>query len=98
MTKEDIFAIKQLLSSPKKIVIIPHKNPDGDAMGSTLGLYHFLLQGGHQATVIAPNDYPQFLKWLPGDEKVLNYELQNEQALRFIADADILFALDFTSF
>ncbi len=55
MTKDDIEGIKTLLDSPKKIAITMHRNPDGDAMGSTLGLYHFLLQKGHRPTVIAPN-------------------------------------------
>ncbi|WP_396155168.1 bifunctional oligoribonuclease/PAP phosphatase NrnA, partial [Flavobacterium macrobrachii] len=57
MKNDDILAIKELLATPKKIVIIPHRSPDGDAMGSTLALYHFLLKENHQAVVIAPNDF-----------------------------------------
>ena len=74
MKQEDIQAIQQLLSTPKKIAIIPHRSPDGDAMGSTLGLYHFLLKLNHEPIVIAPNEFPEFLAWLPGSEKVLIFE------------------------
>ncbi|WP_452222421.1 DHH family phosphoesterase [Lacinutrix salivirga] len=97
MTKQDILDIKKLLSSAKKIVIVPHKNPDGDAIGSTLGLYHFLKQHSHQATIIAPNDYPDFLKWLPGEDSILKYDTQKEDAEQLINSADIIFTLDFNA-
>ena len=77
MKQEDIQAIQQLLSTPKKVAIIPHRSPDGDAMGSTLGLYHFLLKLNHEPIVIAPNEFPEFLVWLPGSEKVLIFEKNN---------------------
>ncbi len=95
MNLEDINAIKKLLSVPQKIVIVPHKNPDGDAIGSTLALWHYLQNKGQQATVISPNDYPKFLKWMPGNEYVLNYEKENRQAKRKIDEASIIFTLDF---
>ena len=57
-----ILEITAELAKAEDIVIVPHKGPDGDAMGSTLGLMHFLRDKGHKATVIAPNDYPHFLK------------------------------------
>ena len=85
MTKSDISEIKQLLVTKKQIVIVPHKNPDGDAIGSTLALYHYLTAKGHQAIVIAPNDYPEFLKWIPGESSVLIHESQSEEANRLIA-------------
>ena len=74
MNEIEISTVQELLSSPKKIAIIPHRSPDGDAMGSTLALYHFLLKLNHQPVVIAPNDFPNFLAWLPGAETVLIYE------------------------
>ena len=74
MNTTEILDLKKILSTPKKVVIVPHKNPDGDAMGSTLGLYHYLKKLGHSATVIAPNDYPEFLKWIPGTKEVLIHE------------------------
>ena len=90
-----ILEITAELAKADNIVIVPHKGPDGDAMGSTLGLMHFLRDKGHKATVIAPNDYPHFLKWLPGNEEVLIYESQKEESDKLIAEAQIVFTLDF---
>lgn len=97
MKKEDIQALKILLSVPKKIAIIPHRNPDGDAMGSTLALYHFLLKSNHQPVVIAPNEFPDFLAWLPGSESVLVYEKDRENTTRILQEAELIFALDFNA-
>ncbi|BAO74258.1 DHH family phosphoesterase [Winogradskyella sp. PG-2] len=98
MIKAQIPEIKTLLSTPKNIVIVPHKNPDGDAMGSTLGLYHYLKSYNHNATVIAPNDYPDFLKWLPGNNTVLKYENDQGVSKVLIEKADLIFTLDFNAF
>lgn len=97
MNTIELNKLKALLHTPKNIVIVPHKNPDGDAMGSTLGLCRYLLKIGHNATVVAPNDYPNFLKWLPGESDVLKYDMQNEQSVKKINDADLIFTLDFNS-
>ncbi|WP_346882690.1 bifunctional oligoribonuclease/PAP phosphatase NrnA [uncultured Algibacter sp.] len=98
MKKQDITSIKQLLSKSKKIVIVPHKNPDGDAIGSTLGLYHYLKKANHQVNVIVPNDYPKFLKWIPGNDTILKYDTQTDTCETLINEADILFTLDFNAF
>lgn len=98
MSPQDISEIKELLSSPKKIVIIPHKNPDGDAIGSTLGLLHYLLKLNHNAVVIAPNDFPEFLKWIPKQDTILKYETQQSESDELINEADIMFTLDFNAF
>lgn len=98
MNKGQISEIKALLSTPKNIVIVPHRNPDGDAMGSTLGLYHYLKLYHHNATIIAPNDYPDFLKWLPGDDTVLKFEANPEESHPLIEAADLIFTLDFNAF
>ncbi|MFH6992494.1 bifunctional oligoribonuclease/PAP phosphatase NrnA [Flavobacterium sp. FlaQc-48] len=98
MKIQDIQAIQLLLASPKKIAIIPHRGPDGDAMGSTLGLYHFLIKNNHQATVIAPNDFPDFLAWLPGSETVKIFEKDTENCTRILEEAEIIFTLDFNAF
>jgi phosphoesterase RecJ-like protein len=58
MTKNDIKALQQLLSTAKKVVIVPHKNPDGDAMGSTLALYHYLIARGHERYCYCPKRLP----------------------------------------
>ena len=98
MIKAQIPELKALLSSPKNIVIVPHKNPDGDAMGSSLGLYHYLKNYNHNVVVIAPNDYPDFLKWLPGDDKVLKFDNQQEESKTLIENAEIIFTLDFNAY
>lgn len=98
MKIQDIQAIQLLLATPKKIAIIPHRGPDGDAMGSTLGLYHFLLKNNHQPTVIAPNDFPDFLAWLPGSETVKIFEKDTENCTKILEEAEIIFTLDFNAF
>jgi phosphoesterase RecJ-like protein len=98
MKSSDIKAIQLMLSTPKKIVIVPHRNPDGDAMGSTLGLYHFLLKLNHQAVVISPNEFPEFLAWLPGSETVLVYEKDKENTTKILQEAELIFTLDFNAF
>lgn len=97
MKDEDIKAIQELLSTPKKVVIIPHRSPDGDAMGSTLGLYHFLKKLNHEAIVIAPNEFPEFLAWLPATENVLIFEKDKENTTKIIFEADLIFTLDFNA-
>ncbi|MEL4307358.1 DHH family phosphoesterase [Joostella sp. CR20] len=97
MEETQIQELQQLLSTPKKIVIIPHKNPDGDAIGSCLGLFHYLEQYRHEVVIVAPNDYPEFLKWMPGESAILKYEYQTEIASEKIKEAELVFTLDFNS-
>lgn len=72
-----------------------HQKPDGDAMGSTLGLYHFLKALGHDVTVISPTNWASFLNWMPGVDKVMDFEHQRTAALELISKAQVLFCLDF---
>ena len=97
MNTNDFNSIKTLLKAPKAIVIIPHRNPDGDAIGSTLGLYHYLKQYNHNVNVIAPNDYPDFLKWIPGEASILKYDIQKEDCDVLVDNAELIFTLDFNS-
>lgn len=97
MNTTQIKEVKELLSSPKNIVIVTHWSPDGDAMGSSLGLYNYLIQKKHKVTVITPNDYPGFLNWMPGNNKVINFQLKTKTAKPIVAKADIIFCLDFNS-
>jgi phosphoesterase RecJ-like protein len=97
MKKEDIQAIVQLLATPKKIAIIPHRSPDGDAMGSTLALYHFLLKCNHKPIVIAPNDFPEFLAWMPGSDQVLVYENDRVKTTQILQESELIFTLDFNA-
>ena len=97
MKEQDIQAIQLLLSTPKKIAIIPHRGPDGDAMGSTLGLYHFLLKNHHHPVVVSPNEFPDFLAWMPGSETVKIYEKDKENCTKILEDAELIFTLDFNA-
>ncbi|PZX94303.1 bifunctional oligoribonuclease/PAP phosphatase NrnA [Flavobacterium aquariorum] len=97
MNIQDIQAIQLLLSTPKKIAIIPHRGPDGDAMGSTLALYHFLLKNNHYPTVISPNDFPDFLAWMPGSETVKIYEKDKEVCTKILEESELIFTLDFNA-
>ncbi len=97
MNETYILAIQELLATPKKIAIIPHRSPDGDAMGSTLALYHFLLKLNHNVTVIAPNDFPDFLAWLPSSDKVLIFENDIQTTTKLLQESEIVFTLDFNA-
>lgn len=89
--------LKKFLETPKNIVIVGHRNPDGDAVGSTLALGHYLSKKGHNSTVVMPNDYPDFLHWLPGSDKTYRFDWQNKQSQRAIQKSDIIFLLDFNA-
>jgi phosphoesterase RecJ-like protein len=86
------------LDSPKKIVITTHPNPDADALGSSLGLMHFLTGLGHAATVITPTGYPDFLYWMAGNEQVIAYrEEVHDKVVGLIESSELIFCLDFSS-
>lgn len=92
---EPIQAFYSQLTTPKKVVITAHQKPDGDAMGSSLGLYHVLVQLGHSVTVISPTNWASFLKWMPAANKVVDFELSKEVAIKYLEEAEVLFCLDF---
>lgn len=92
-----ISEIKSLLATPQKIVITTHHKPDGDAMGSSLGLYAYLIQQGHHVSVITPTDYPYFLHWLPNNADVIIYTDEQERSAKLVADASLIFCLDFNT-
>ncbi len=92
---QPISAFFPFLNTPASIVITAHQKPDGDAMGSMLGLYHFLVQFGHQVTVISPTNWANFLNWMPGCNQVIDFEKHKEQSIQIINKADWLFCLDF---
>ena len=98
MTESQIITTKNLLSTAKKAVIIPHRNPDGDAMGSTLALYHYLKNKGIESTVLSPNEFPDFLSWLPGSTTVKLYERDKASGKSILEEADLIFTLDFNAF
>ncbi|MGB0306043.1 MAG: DHH family phosphoesterase, partial [Flavobacteriaceae bacterium] len=88
MKIEKIQRLQSLLETPKQVVIVPHTNPDGDAIGSSLGFMHFLRQNKHDVQVISPNQYPDFLKWVPGSSSLSIYEENPIIANEKIAQAD----------
>ena len=89
--------LKAFLTTPKNIVIVGHRNPDGDAMGSTLALKFYLEKKGHNCKVVVPNEYPDFLHWLPGSDSTYRFDWQNNQSQKAIQNSDIIFLLDFNA-
>lgn len=98
MKLSDIATVKSILSQPQNIVILPHINPDGDALGSCLALYEFLKGKGQQVRVITPNAYPQFLQWMPYNREILNFEWDKQEAEQLLEVATVIFTLDFNDF
>lgn len=95
---QDIHQLKNWLASAKRnIVITTHFKPDGDALGSSLALYQYLHKLGHNVTVITPNDYPDFIAWLPGNEFVIDSEKDEAKALRAFCLAELIFSLDYNA-
>jgi phosphoesterase RecJ-like protein len=91
----DINDLKVLLNFPKDIVITTHRNPDGDAMGSSLGLYHFLVGLGHSVHVITPSEYPEVFSWMPDAERITIYDIEPEYSKELVERAELIFFLDF---
>lgn len=96
---QNLETFRELINTPKKIVITTHFKPDADALGSALGLAGYLRKKGHHITVITPSDYPKFLFWMPNNEEVINYEdyKLRGKSNKLIAEADIIFCLDFSA-
>ncbi|MBC2839225.1 bifunctional oligoribonuclease/PAP phosphatase NrnA [Robiginitalea sp. SC105] len=97
MNCEDARTLRHWLSTPQRILLIPHKNPDGDAMGACLGLQHFLLRTQQAVTVASPNEFPAFLKWMPGAGEVAYYCKEQERVEALIREATLIFTLDFNA-
>ena len=95
--KKSINELKDLLAQPRKIVITTHYKPDGDAMGSSLALYHYLNNAGHEVAVVSPSDFPDFLCWMPGSDLVVNFEHAAGKAKQLAMEADLIFCLDFNT-
>lgn len=95
---KSIQEIFPLLTEPRKVVITTHQKPDPDAMGSSLALYHFLVSFGHEVTVVSPTNWASWLNWMPGTDKVIDFELTPDKAQAALDAADWLFCLDFNTF
>lgn len=97
LTEPQTSELRTLLSSPRKVTIVSHKHPDGDAIGSSLGLYQYLIWKGHSVSVVMPTDYPQFLKWMEGNDQVVNHEREAQRAEALVMECEVLFCLDFNT-
>ena len=95
ISQESIEAIREIIGNGHKFVVTAHKNPDGDAVGSTLALCHYLRSLGKETTVVLPNMFPVFLSWLPSADEVLAYDTDTDRCESVVAAADTIFCLDF---
>lgn len=89
--------IRSYIQKATAVAILTHQSPDGDAMGSSLAIYHYVLSLGKQAQVIVPNAFPDFLAWMPGADSVLLYDAQKTQADAYLEDADLVICTDFNA-
>jgi phosphoesterase RecJ-like protein len=95
LNSKDIAHLKELLEKSENILITTHHNADGDAIGSTLGLALILKKAGKKVNIVTPNEYPHFLKWMPGTEMITLFK-GNEQAVKKMTEeAEILFCVDY---
>ncbi len=95
ITQANVDHVEKWFERADKIVIVSHVSPDGDAIGSSLGLYHFLLSQDKTVHVIVPNAFPDFLKWMPGAKEIIQYNRYKEFADKLIQEADVICCLDF---
>jgi len=97
IAEELITKVNKAIDNVDKIVIVAHIGPDGDAIGSSLALWHYLMTIDKEPVVIVPNPFPSFLSWMPGAECILDYENSKEKSDELIADAELIFTLDFNT-
>ncbi len=95
MELEELDEIKTKLSTPKTITILTHRNPDGDAIGSSLAVKFFLEKYGHSCRIVLPSEYPVIFEYMPRIHEAIIYDQDREKALRAIEEADMMFCLDF---
>ncbi len=95
IAQAEIDHVEKWFERAEKIVIVSHVSPDGDAIGSSLGLYHFLNGLDKTVNVIVPNNFPDFLHWMPGAKDVIIYNRYKEFADKLIREADVICCLDF---
>ena len=94
--EEKILKVKKYVEKGESFVIVTHVSPDGDALGASLGLYHFLsAYGKDNVSVVVPNEFPSFYRWMPGAKEVIVHSKYPDFAEQLIRDADVIFCLDF---
>lgn len=97
LNSEELQQLKTLIDESQNIIITCHQNADGDAIGSSLGWAEYLKSVGKEPTIIVPDQYPDYLHWLPNTEKVVRYDKHREQADLLLKIADLIFCLDFNT-
>lgn len=95
LSPKDLFTLMQLIKESRNIVICGHYGPDGDAVGACLGWQAYLYKIGKRSNIVLPNPYPDFLRWMPGNQQITIFSERPAQAKQLIADADLIFCLDF---
>lgn len=95
IAQANIDHVEKWFEKADKIVIVSHVSPDGDAIGSSLGLFHFLSSQDKNVHVIVPNAFPDYLKWMPGAKDIIQYNRYKEFADKLILEADVICCLDF---
>jgi len=95
ISESSISYLIKLLEEKSDVLITTHYNPDGDAIGSSLAMYHFLSSLGIKSTVLIPNELPSFLQWLPGVKEAVIYIENPETANALLASADLIFCMDY---
>ncbi|MBO7490990.1 MAG: bifunctional oligoribonuclease/PAP phosphatase NrnA [Bacteroidales bacterium] len=94
MNEQDIHLVKEALQHTRKICVVFHFNPDGDALGSALALYHYFREDGYEVSVISPNAFPDFLNWMEGSDQIIVAQEHLVKARKAIKEADMLFVVD----
>jgi len=97
LNQTELNRLSGLLHSPANIVVTSHYNPDGDAVGSAMAVYHLMKQLNHQVTVIFPNSFPDFLKWIQESENALLFGNQPKESVNALEMAHFVFCLDYNS-
>ena len=97
MATFDLSELSKYIANSKKVTITTHVSPDGDALGSSLAMQLFVKKLGIESTVITPDDYPDFLRWLPEQESVLKYEKDKNECEAWVKTSDLIICLDFNT-
>jgi len=97
ITLTEAAAVKKALEKCKNVVICTHTSPDGDAIGASLGLWHYLKSHGKNPTIIVPNYFPDFLKWMNGADKIIQFDRNRTIGKALINNADLICCLDFNA-
>ncbi|MBQ6208453.1 MAG: DHH family phosphoesterase [Prevotella sp.] len=95
LTDSEAATIRELIAASQRIIICCHKSPDGDAIGSSLGWAEYLSTQGKAASVVIPDMFPDFLRWMANVEKIVRHDKHKEQVATMFQQADLIFCLDF---